>query len=93
MNTLLWDGVVGLLVPAAMLVTIGAKLWYVNQTVAKTMLITSYGYLGGWAIGAVAAWFNGAIPNGFESTYAYGTLSLAGAVIGAAIAAVSSPNS
>jgi len=95
MTSLHLKGLLGTLVPAATLATIGGKLWMLDHGAAEAMIPTAIGYLLGWAAGILVTY--GLIEadmlkigkKGFEDVFTFGLMSLAGAVIGAALAAFS----
>ena len=88
-----FTGLLGTLVPAVLLATIGYKLWTLNAGVANAMIPLAIGYLGGWAAGIFIAW---AFGDSKECTkgqsgpaFYFGGMSVVGAVVGTIIAAFS----
>ena len=91
-TSLILTALLGTLAPAAMLATIGYKLWLMNSSIAMALIPTAVGYLGGWAVGILVGWMlvdgkNITVKGKTVPLFYYGWMSLIGAVVGAAIGA------
>ena len=88
-----FTGLIGTLVPAVLLATIGYKLWTLNVGVANAMIPTAIGYLGGWAAGIFVAWAfgdpRGSARGKSAPAFYFGGMSVVGAMIGTLITSLS----